>query len=226
MNTSILSFQQVVSLRHSCRGFLSKPVPEEIIFDVLKDAQQSPSNCNTQPWNIHIVSGEKLKELSEKLIQAHKAGNFSGDFTFDINDFSGRYKERQFAQGKTYYEALGVAREDKEARDEANFKNYTFYDAPHVALLFMPSVGDHVRVASDVGMYAQTFLLSLTAHGLAGVPQTVLGMFAGIIREFLGISDEYKMLFGISFGYEDHSAIANSFRFEKDPVLSNVTFHE
>lgn len=226
MSTSNLSFQKVVRLRHSCRSFLSRPVPGPILLDVLNDAQQSPSNCNTQPWDVHIISGEKLRELSEKLIQAHRGGDFSGDFTFDVNHFWGRYKERQFAQGKTYYEALGVARDDKEAREEASLKNYTFYNAPHVAMLFMPSVGDNVRVASDVGMYAQTFLLSLTAHGLAGVPQTVLGMFASIIREFLGIADDYKMLFGISFGYEERSAKANGFRFQKDPVLANVSFHQ
>ena len=226
MNTSKISFQQVVKLRHSCRGFLSKPVPEPIIFDVLKDAQQSPSNCNTQPWNVHIVSGEVKNSLSEKLIEAYKAENYSLDFSFDTDDFTGRYKERQFAQGKTYYEALGVARENKEGRRDANLHNYRFYNAPHAALLFMPSVGDHVRVAGDIGMYAQTFLLSLTAHGLAGVPQTVLGMFADVVREHLGISAEYKMLFGISFGYEDLAAKANSFRFERDPVLSNVTFHQ
>lgn len=226
MNINNLSFDQVVRLRHSCRGFLPGPVAEETIFQILEQAQQSPSNCNTQPWNVHIVSGEKLRELSGKLIQAYRSGDFSPDFTFDINHFDGRYKERQFAQGKTYYEALGISRDDKVSRDEANLKNYTFYNAPHVALLFMPSVGDHVRVAADVGMYAQTFLLSLTSHGLAGVPQTVLGFFAGVIRENLGISDEYKMLFGISFGYEDSDAKANGFRFKKDPFSWNVTFHE
>ncbi|TDE13420.1 nitroreductase [Dyadobacter psychrotolerans] len=226
MDTSDKSFQQLVRTRHSCRAFLSKPVPETLIYNVLQDAQQSPSNCNTQPWNVHIVSGEVKNTLSEKLIEAYNSETYSSDFSFDTGHFTGRYKERQFAQGKTYYEALGVAREDKEGRKQANLYNYKFYNAPHAALLFMPSVGDHVRVAGDVGMYAQTFLLSLTAHGLAGVPQTVLGMFADVVRKHLGISAEYKMLFGISFGYEDLTSKANSFRFERDPVLSNVTFHQ
>ncbi|WP_262486568.1 nitroreductase family protein [Chryseobacterium hispalense] len=89
----------------------------------------------------------------------------------------------------------------------------------------MPSVGDNVRVASDVGMYAQTFLLSLTAHGLAGVPQTVLGFFADVIRKHLGISEDYKMLFGVSFGYEDKSVIANGLKMERASIEENVTFH-
>lgn len=192
---------------------------------MLEEAQLTPSNCNTQPWNVHIVSGQRQKELSDKLVNAYEAGRYSLDFTFDTHDFQGRYRERQFTQGKTYYEALNVAREDQVARRDVNLHNYLFYHAPHVAFLFMPSVGDNVRVASDVGMYGQTFLLSLTAHGLGGVPQTVLGMFADVIREHLGISADYKLLFGISFGYPDETAPVNGFKMGRDPVSANVTFH-
>jgi hypothetical protein len=50
-------------------------------------------------------------------------------------------------------------------------------------------------------MCAQTFLLPLTAHGFAGVPQTLLGLFAAPIWAHPGVPDEMKLLFGISFGY-------------------------
>ncbi len=73
-----------------------------------------------------------------------------------------------------------------------------------MALLFAPSVGDNVRVAADIGMYAQTFLLSLVAHGLAGVPQTMLGSYAEQARTLLRLPSEMKLLFGISFGYPRH----------------------
>jgi hypothetical protein len=78
--------------------------------------------------------------------------------------------------------------------DEVFRHNLEFYGAPHVAFLFMPLVGDGVRVASDIGMYAQNFLLSLTARGLAGVPKTLLGMFADPVREMLGVGDDMKLL--------------------------------
>ncbi|KQT35646.1 hypothetical protein ASG22_01085 [Chryseobacterium sp. Leaf405] len=89
----------------------------------------------------------------------------------------------------------------------------------------MPSTGDNVRIAGDIGMYAQTFLLSLTANGLAGVPQTILGFFADTIREHLNISSEYKMMFGISFGFEDVEARENSVKMDRSPIAENVIFH-
>lgn len=221
-----LSFNSVVRMRKSTRGFLPTPVPSETIASVLQDAQLAPSNCNTQPWNTHIVSGQKLIDLSAAIMKDLKSSNFSPDFTFDNDHFYGIYSERQKAQGKEYYEGQGISREDTEKRKEAVAENYKFFNAPHAALLFMPSFGDNVRVASDIGMYAQTFLLSLIDHGLAGIPQTALGFFADTIRKELNISDEFKMLFGISFGYADLDAPGNSIKMGRDPISSNVTFHQ
>jgi nitroreductase len=220
-----MSFNEVVRSRRSCRGFLPEPVHDNIITSVLEDAAQAPSNCNTQPWQTHIISGEKLKELSEAILRENKAERFSPDFSFDLNDYHGRYQERHFNLAKTQYEAFGVKREDKEGRKEVSDLNYKFFNAPHVAIPFMPTFGDNVRVGGDIGMYGQTFLLSLTAHGLAGIPQTALGFFAGTIRELLNVPNELKMLFGISFGYADPNAPGNSFKLGRDPITSNVTFH-
>jgi nitroreductase len=220
------TFKEVLHLRKSCRGFLQTPVPDEMIASVLDDAKLSPSNCNTQPWETHIVSGDKLRELSEALLRENKAERFSPDFSFDTNEYHGRYNERYFNLGKTMYEAFDVKREDKERRKEVSDLNYKFFNAAHIAIPFMPSFGDNVRVGGDIGMYGQTFLLSLTAHGLAGIPQTSLGFFAGTIREILNVPSELKMLFGISFGYADPNAAGNSFKLGRDPITSNVIFHQ
>jgi nitroreductase len=119
-----------------------------------------------------------------------------------------------------------VAKGDQAGRKEAANKGLSFFGAPHVAFLFMPSFGDNVRVAGDIGMYGQTFLLSLVNHGLAGVPQTHLGYFAQTIRDALNISDEFKMLFGISFGYADPDAPGNTIKLGRDPLSKSVTFHQ
>lgn len=221
----VLSFTEANRVRRSIRGFLDKPVPENIIREVLEDAQHTPSNCNTQPWNTHVVSGEKLKDLSLLLHAKNDAGEFTPDFSFDVNDFYGEYRERNNALGKAYYEAMNVMREDKEGRRRAGAMNYSFFNAPQAAFLFMPSFGDNVRVAGDMGMYGQTLLLSLAAHGLGGIPQTALGFFAGTIREFLGITEELKLLFGISFGYADDDAPGNRLHMDRVPLDTSVTFH-
>lgn len=225
MADSTLSFAATVRARKSVRKFHSRPVTDAQINAVLNDAQLTPSNSNTQPWNVHIVSGEKLSALSRALYEALIAGRFSSDFSFDTKVFYGCYKERSDEQGRVYHESIGVARDDEAGRRAAGALNYSFFNAPHVALLFMPSFGDNVRVASDIGMYGQTFLLSFAARGLAGVPQTSLSFLANTMRDFLGVSNEFKLLFGISFGYADDTAPCNRIPTKRDPVSDCVTFH-
>lgn len=219
------SFSDLAARRHSYRDFEPNPVPEHMLHAVLGDAQRAPSNCNIQPWDVHIVSGDTRDRLSIALHAAHAAGKVSSDFFWSEQAFHGAYDQRRKEQGAIYYGNLGVARGDAEARARAAATNFSFFGAPHVAMLFMPIVGDNVRVAGDVGMYAQTFLLSLTANGLAGVPQTVLGLYADTVRDVLSIPEDRKMLFGISFGYPDVAAAANRRLMDRAPISDSVTFY-
>lgn len=221
-----LFFRDVVRERYSVRHFLPQPVAEDTLCSVLKDAQRSPSNCNTQPWQTHIVSGSKRNALSKALLAADGEGQLTPDFSFDTSDFPGVYRERLKEQGAAYYQAIGVKREDYDQRRDASRRNLEFFGAPHVALLFMPEVGDNVRVAGDIGMYAQTLLLSLTAHGLGGIPQTMLGFYAETIRKELGVDPVLKLLFGISLGYPDRDHPANQYRINKVPLGESVIFHQ
>lgn len=222
----MLSYSEVVRLRHSVRGFLPTEIPDMVLTEIIEEAQLTPSNCNTQPWCVHIVSGEKRKELSSALMHSLRAKQYSLDFTFDKNSYPEPYRTRAFQQGRDYYQALGVEREDVLSRTEIVERNVRFFDAPHVALLFMPVAGDNVRVASDVGMYAQTFLLSLAARSYAGVPQAALSYFADTVRSVLNVSDDLKLLFGISFGIPDTAHCSNLYREGRVSTKENVTWHE
>ncbi|WP_150251616.1 nitroreductase [Nocardiopsis deserti] len=220
-------FTDIVRSRRSVRGFLPDPVPAADIRAVLEDAQRAPSNCNTQPWQVHVVSGAHRDVLSAALLQADRDGRFSSDFSFDYADFGdGLYLQRAQEQGAAYYQSLGVERSDTRGRREAALRNLEFFDAPHVALLFMPRFGDGVRVAGDVGMYAQTFLLALEARGLAGIPQTMLGSYADVVRESLGVEPQMKLLFGISFGLADPEGPASEYRMGRAPLAESVVLHD
>ncbi|NHF65617.1 nitroreductase [Xanthomonas hortorum] len=219
-----LSFEKLVRARASTRHFLAQPVDPVQIQGVLEDAQRAPSNCNTQPWSVHIVSCRAREAVSAAMLEA--GSRYSPDFSWDETAYAGVLGERRKQQGKTYYEALGIARNDSEGRAKAWRNNLNFFGAPHAAFLFMPMTGDGVRVASDVGMYAQTFLLSLASRGLAGVPQTLLGLFADPVRKVLGIDADMKLLFGISFGYPDASGASAHVRMGRAPLVESVRFHD
>jgi nitroreductase len=223
MTSTTTPFVDVIRSRRSARKFLPTPLPASEIRAVLEDAQTAPSNSNTQPWEVHVVSGAMRDAISDELLRAYENGRESADFTFDYGD--GTYLERSRAHGATLYEAWGIGRSDVEGRREVVRDNLRFYGAPHVAFLFMPKLGDGVRTAGDLGMYAQTLLLSLTARGYHSIPQTILGMYADVVRDALGLPDELKLLFGISFGTADPAAPVNDVHMHRLPLDESVVLH-
>lgn len=218
-------FHDIVRQRRSIRSFLADPVPRQLIDAVLEEARHAPSNANIQPWDVHIVSGATRDDLSAAILAADADQRLTPDFPWAYDQLFGAYRERQVAQAASYYEALGIQRDARYDRRSALRRNLEFFGAPHACLLFMPDFYGGVRVAADVGMYAQTFLLSLTAHGLGGVLQTLLGFYADTIREVLDIPSTMRMLFGISFGYPDLTSPARQHLSGKAQITETVTFH-
>jgi len=54
--------------RQSCRAFdPEKPVPQELLERVCRLALLAPSACNSQPWKLYCVTGEKAKQLAKGL---------------------------------------------------------------------------------------------------------------------------------------------------------------
>jgi nitroreductase len=79
-------------------------------------------------------------------------------------------------------------------------------------------------VAIDVGMWAQTLMLTMVAFGLHSCPMGTMRNYPDLVREAFDIQDGTKILFGISFGYEDSQVAANETRTTRDPITSNIEF--
>jgi len=222
VNQASNTFLDIVNARRSMRDFKSDPVPEAVISAVFGAAQRAPSNCNTQPWFVHVVTGETLERLRAELPAKFAAGEIALDFPYD-GRYDGVYKDRQYASAAALYDSLGIAREQKAERNAWFMRNFSFFDAPAVAFFTLPT-GFGLREACDLGMYAQTVMLGLTAHGLGSCPQTALAFLANVIRPTLSLGDHEQLMFGMSFGYPTDTAV-NEVRTERAGLAEVVTFH-
>lgn len=219
-----MTLDEAILTRRSVRGFLPKNVPDDVLREVFALAQRAPSNCNVQPWISHVVSGQGLRTLGQKMIDAAAAGvPPDPDFTAD-RKFLGVYRDRQIDAAVQLYGAMGIARDDRPGRDWAFRRNLQFFDAPHAVFIFMFNEFEE-REAVDLGIYAQTLLLALTTRGIASCAQGALGLYPSIIREHLGLDETHRIIFGISFGYEDTSALANAARVGRGALETSVVFH-
>lgn len=214
---SVMSLEDAIQQRRSVRGYKPDPVPKELIDHILSKAQLSPSNCNVQPWQVLLASGNACTELKQKMHSAFMHGqNMNPDFSA-LPKFEGVMRNRQVECAQALYGAMGIERTDKIARMKATARNYEFFNAPHVLFIAMKKEFSPA-IAVDVGMYAQTLMLLMTAHGIGSCAQASTAYYPNIVRDFFEVDDDMGILFGISFGYEDDSINANNTRTSRAPL--------
>lgn len=221
---NVESFAGLVTRRRATRRFRPEPVPHEIIARSAAIAQRAPSNCNTQPWEIHVVSGAVRERLQSALIAEMEAGQMTVDFPFRPETFPEPWRTRHAEHGAVLQAAHGVSREDLAGRRAMLMHNLSFFGAPHAAFFFMPGWGNE-RQASDVGMFAQTFALALAAADVDTCPQAVLSYFADTVRHELGVGSEFRLLYGMSIGYTEINDARHRVEQGRAPLAQAVRFH-
>ena len=218
-------FESVVRARRSVRGFLDKRVPDETLKAIFELAQWSPSNCNIQPWLAYVASGalrDKMRDQFVKNIMDGVPPNPDYDYP---GKFEGEYRTRQVECAVAMYTEMGIARDDSGGRMRAMLRNFELFDAPHVVFIGMHK-DFGTTVAIDVGMYVQTLMLAMTAHGVGSCAQGSMRYYPDLVREAFDLTDDVHILCGISFGYEDVEVPANRTRTTRADLSENVTFRE
>jgi nitroreductase len=215
--------ERLIRSRRATRAFRPDEVPDATLRAVFSLAANAPSNSNTQPWQVEVVSGAARERLADALVEAHAAGRQSVDFPYREGLFQGVQQARRSQFGALLYRALGIPRGSADLLEGYNIESLRFYGAPHVVMLFAPA-NTEARVAADMGIYAQTLLLALTTYGIASCPQALLSFYADTVREELGVTDR-KLLMGISFGYADEHAPVNSVRVPRAELAETARFH-
>lgn len=216
--------ERLIRERRATRAFRPEPIPADTLRAVFSLATRAPSNSNTQPWHVEVVSAAAKDRLGEALVAAHRRGDMSTDFPYRQDLYRDDHQQRRRQAGELMYGAAGIGREDLAAREAYDADSLRFYRAPHVALLFTASNAD-VRMAADVGIYAQTLMLAMSAYGIASCPQGLLSFFADTVRGELDIAQDRGLLLGISFGYADQSAPVNALRMPRASLVDVTRFH-
>jgi nitroreductase len=217
--------ERVLTNRRSCRGYLPDEVPRDVIEQVLAAAQHTASWCNTQPWQLHIVSGEARDALSKAAVE-HVVSTLGqpapSDFPFPAA-YSGVYGQRRKEVGWQLYEAVGVVRGDRDGSAMQMLRNFEFFGAPHVAIVTTDAdLG--VYGAIDCGLYVNSFMLAAEALGLGTCAQAAIGQVAPAVREFLDLPDDRRIVCGIAFGHPDPDHASARFTSRRAPITDAVTF--
>ncbi|TCW19889.1 nitroreductase [Dietzia cinnamea] len=217
------TLERILDERYSCRGFTSEPVPEETIEQILRMAQRTASWCNSQAWQVDLVTGDATAAFSTHLTEHVLANDMRSDFPAPER-YDGVYGDRRRASGYGLYTALGIERSDQEARLRQMLENYRFFGAPHVAII-TSDAGLGTYGAVDCGGYVSTFLAAATSLGVATCAQAAIALYSDAVREHLSIPDDRLIVCGIAFGYADENHPVNTFRTERADLGDVVRRH-
>lgn len=212
--------EQAINERRSIRMFLpDKPVPRELVDRALELAIRAPSNSNVQPWHLRLVSGAARESLVAALLDE------ASSKPPVVPELPELFAHLRRELGAKVYGSMGITRDDSEGRRIAVLRNWEFFRAPLAGIVCMHRDLHYVD-SLGVGMFLQTFLLALTAHGLGTCVQVSIAGYPEIVREQLSISDEYAILCGLAIGYPDPTFPANTLRTDRNPIEHNVVFHD
>ena len=220
-----MDVDEAVTSRRAVRGFTDRPVPQEVLERVLGAAAWAPSGSNLQPWHVYVVTGTPLAQLKKLAVERVAAGDAwdEREFVMYPPDLKSPYDERRSAFGRERYSALGIAREDWEARQRAAIANWDCFGAP--AALFCYIDRDLGRPQwADLGRYLQSVMLLLRVEGLHSCPQMAWSQVRKTVAEIVSPPDELMLFCGMSIGYED--ATVDYIRTGRAPVDETVTFIE
>lgn len=214
---------EAVTSRRAVRGFTDEPVPRDVLERVLSAAAWSPSGSNIPPWHLYVVTGEPLVRLKKLATERVAAGDGWDEREYEMYPAAMRfpYADRRSAFGRERYRALGIEREDWEARMRAAIANWDCFGAPAALFCYMDrDLG--MPQWSDLGMYLQTVMLLLRAEGLHSCPQMAWSQVRKTVAQIVSPPDELMLFCGMSIGYEDPPV--HYIRTGRAPLAETVTF--
>lgn len=219
--TTFDALEEILGQRYSCRAFTDQPLEPATLRRLFTTAQRTASWCNSQAWQVHLLSGDDTTSLAKRLTDRVVGGPEKPDIPGPAR-YEGVYADRRRTCGFALYNAVGIERDDKEGRLMQMLKNFSFFGAPHTAIVTSPQALGTYGVM-DCGGYVANLLNAAQALGINAIAQAAPAMYADAVRDHLDIAEDRDIVCAVSFGHADPDHPANGFRTERDDIDTVVT---
>ena len=213
------AFSELAAARYSVRDFRPDPVATEIVEEILEDTRQAPSWSNSRPFMLALATGERadrlraayIAEFDVTLPVQHKKRGAMVRLALSGKAPDGDYRTwaphpadllpHSQAVGSQLYAHMGIARDDRKARDAAVRRNCEAFGAPVIGFVLVHK-GLMPFAALDAGIMLQTLFLSAKAHGVDSCPLGVLATWRRPFdAEFEARSNRHRLWCSTSRSY-------------------------
>ena len=205
-----MEFDDVILGRRSIRGYKPDPVPREIVSEIVALATRAPSSMNTQPWNLHVVTGEPLDRIREGNTERNLAGVAASREIRMHGPYQGVHRERQKAIAGQLFEAMGIEWADKSKRHDWVMRGFRQFDAPvSIVVTFDKDLEENDIAMFDCGAVVNCLVNAAWSKGLGCVINGQGIMQSPVVREYACIPDNEVIMSCVAMGYPADNFPAN-----------------
>ena len=222
---SSMQYDEVIFGRRSIRGYKPDPVPRQVIEEVPALAMRAPTSMNTQPWHFYVITGEPLNRIRAGNTERNLAGvPHSREFRIG-QPFAGKHRERQIGVAKQLFSAMGIARDDKDARQDWVMRGFRQFDAPVcVIITYDRDLDGSDDTPFDCGGVANALVNAAWSRGLGTVINSQGIMQSPVVREHANIPADQVIMKSIALGWPDFTFPANAVVSERKPIEEAAVF--
>ena len=213
-----MNYEDIAQARRSIRGYKLDPIPREILEEIIHIAKQAPSSMNTQPWHFHVLTGEPLERIRKGNTEKMMAGS-SVDREIKLNHgYEGPHRERQVEIAVQLFEAMGIARDDKERRMDWVMRGFRQFDAPvSIVITVDKALADDTIAHFDCGAATYGLVLAAWSKGIGSGINGQGIMQSSVVRENANIPEDQVIMTCVAMGYPDESFVANDVKSRRSP---------
>lgn len=220
-----MEYDEVILGRRSIRGYKSDPVPKALIEEIIHLVMRAPSSYNSQPWSFYVISGEPLDRIRAGNVERMVSGVPESREFRAGQPFAGAHRDRQVGVAKQLFGAMGIAREDKEKREDWMLRGFRQFGAPVcVIITYDRALADSDDTPFDCGGVANALVNAAWSRGLGTVINSQGIMQSPVVREHAGIPDDQVIMKSIALGWPDETFPANAVVSERKPLADTLNF--
>ena len=222
----MISVDEAILSRKSVRAFKPDPVQQDMVQHILEVASRAPSGTNTQPWRVHVLTGNTLERITGAVLKAFwdESGVHSSDRRHYMENWRDPYLSRRRKVGWDLYGLMGIKKGEREKTQQFHAQNYQFFGAP-VGLLFTIDADMGWMSWLDYGMFIQNVCLAARGQGLHTCPQASWGHYYKVLEGELELQENEIVHVGMSLGYEDTEAAQNQLVTSRESPKDFAVFH-
>jgi len=219
-----MELQAAVRERRSIRKFRTDPIPRAVLGELLETARWAPSWGNTQPWEIHVITGEPLEAFRKANVASMAAAEPLRADVAMPEIWPEKLKARYMGVGRSVVTSLGLTREDKEGRYRHQLNMGALFGAPCLLVVTVPRDVLVEYAMLDAGLFLQTLALSAHDRGLGTCIMASSVHYADHLRRHGQIAEERRIIMGAALGYPETEAPVNRFERQRARVDDFVTW--